>query len=310
MAKGAVRDPARAPWLAGITVGYLVWSLAPLVLAIAYSFNAGSSVTHWEGFSLRWWMGDPAAQESIAYDPELRAALLHSVVLASLTAAIAVPCGTAFALGCRGWRSRIPRIGLWMMLLALASPPIVMGVALWLLFAFPLRSFPFGEFGWFGTRAQVLGLVTLFLPLATLVVFARLLLIDREQEEMAADLGASPRAIVRSVLLPQLRIAIAASAAVVFAGALGEFVVVDAVRGSNATRALGPAMFGSIGGATPRYSVIGTTLALAGAASFALLALAFKTVLSGRSSFPRGSVSDDPGLHAAVHEEHGPRTEG
>ncbi len=69
-------------------------------------------------------------------------------------------------------------------------------------------------------------------------------------------------------LLPQLRPAMLASTAVVFAGALGEFVIVDAVRGSNATRALGPAMFGSIGGATLRYSVIGTTLALVGAASF------------------------------------------
>src|SRR5258706_9941934 len=43
------RDPSPAPWLAGITVAYLVWSLAPIALAIIYSFNAGSSITHWEG---------------------------------------------------------------------------------------------------------------------------------------------------------------------------------------------------------------------------------------------------------------------
>ena len=60
-------------------------------LAIIYSFNAGSTVTHWEGASLRWWVGDPAAQESIVYDPALRAALLHSLVLASWTMVIAVP---------------------------------------------------------------------------------------------------------------------------------------------------------------------------------------------------------------------------
>jgi len=281
MAVGKVRDAGRAPWLAGITAAYLVWSLGPIVLAMVYSFNAGSTVTHWEGASLRWWVGDPAAQESIMYDPALRAALLHSLLLASWTTVIAVPMGTTFALGCRGWRSRISRIGLWTMLLAVALPPIVLGVAMWLLFAFPLRDVPFGAFGWFGTRAQVIGLVTLFLPLATLIVFARLLLIESEQEEMAADLGASPGEIVRRVLLPQLGPAIVATAAVVFAGALGEFVVVSAVRGSNATRALGPAMFGSIGGATPRYSAMGTTLALAGAASFALLVLVFRAALKG-----------------------------
>ena len=287
MADGRAQDPSRAPWLAGITVAYLFWSLAPIVLAIIYSFNAGSSITHWEGASLRWWVGDPAAQESIVYDPATRAALLHSLLLASWTMLVAVPFGTAFALGCRGWRSRIPRLGLWAMLLAVASPPIILGAAMWLLFAFPLRNVPFGAFGWFGTRAQVVGLVTLFLPLATLVVFARLVLIGREQEEMAADLGASPREVVRTVLLPQLRTAILASTAVVFAGALGEFVVVDVVRGSNATRALGPAMFGSIGGATPRYSAIGTTLALVGVASFAMLVVAFRTVLKHGDTFRR-----------------------
>jgi spermidine/putrescine transport system permease protein len=282
MATVRARDPDRAPWLAGVTVGYLIWSLGPILLALVFSFNAGSSVTHWEGFSLRWWVGDPAAQESIVYDPEARAALLHSLVLASLTTAIAVPIGTAFALGCRGWRSRISRLGLWTMLVAFATPPIALGVAMWLLFAYPLRHFPFGRFGWFGTRAQVVGLVTMFLPLATLVIFARLLLIDRDQEEMAADLGAPPRETLRRVLLPQLRPAIVASTAVVFAAALGEFVVVSAVRGSNATRALAPAMFGSIGGATPRYSVIGATLALAGALSFAMLVVAFRAVFSAR----------------------------
>ena len=280
----AARDPTRAPWLRGITVAYLLWSLAPIALAIIYSFNAGSTVTHWEGPSLRWWVGDPTAQESIVYDPALRAALLHSVLLASWTTVIAVPSGIAFALGCRGWRSRIPRIGLSLMLLAVALPPIVLGVSMWLLFAFPLRNFPFGAFGWFGTRAQIIGLVTLFLPLATLVVFARLLLISPEQEEMSADLGASPGETVRRVLLPQLGPAIVAAAAVVFAGAMSEFVIVSAVRGSNDTRALGPAMFGSVGGATPRHSVIGTTLAVAGAASFVLLAVAFRAAFSGTAS--------------------------
>jgi spermidine/putrescine transport system permease protein len=283
------RDLARAPWLRGITVAYLFWSLAPIGLAIIYSFNVGNTITHWEGAGLRWWLGDPAAQESIMYDPAIRAALLHSLLLASWTMVIAVPCGTAFALGCRGWRSRIPRLGLWVMLVAVASPPVVLGVAMWLLFAFPLRNVPFGAFGWFGTRAQVLGLVTLFLPIATLIVFARLLFISREQEEMAADLGASLGEIVRRVLLPQLRPAIVAAAAVVFAGALGEFVIVDALRGSNATRALGPAMFGSVGGATPRFSVIGTTLALVGAASFVLLVVAFRVVVDREGVLRRRS---------------------
>ena len=275
------RDGPHAPWLAAVTAGYLVWSLGPLILAIVYSFNAGSSITHWEGFSLRWWVGDPAAQESILYDPFTRSALEHSLWLAILTTAIAVPIGTAFAMGCWGWRSRLSRLGLWTMLVVLEIPPVALGAAIWLLFAYPLRGIPFGDFGWFGTKAQLAGLVTVGLPLATLVIWARLLLIDREQEEMAADLGALPGGFVWRVLLPQLAPAIGAAAAVVFAGALGEFVIVQALVGTNETRALGPALLGARQGPEPRFSAIGTVLAVTGGAAYAVLALTFRAAARG-----------------------------
>ncbi len=268
-----------APWLALITAGYLLWSLTPLVLVVIYSFNAGTSVTHWEGASLRWWVGDPAAGESIAYDSETRDRLVHSLVLATLTTAVAVPIGSAFALGCRGWHSRLREAGMASMLVALALPPVTLGAAMWLLLAYPLRSFPFGEFGWFGTRAQFVGLVTLFLPVATLVVWTRLLFLDREQEEMATDLGAPPGEVLRRIILPQIRLAIGAAAAVVFALALAEFVVVDALVGSNSTRGLGPELLATATNASPRVNAVGTTLALAGCIAFALLVATFGSVV-------------------------------
>ena len=128
----------------------------------------------------------------------------------------------------------------------------------------PAPRIPFGDFGWFGTKAQLAGLVTVGLPLATLVVWARLLLLDREQDEMAADLGAPPGGVVWRVLLPQLAPAIGAAAAVVFAGALGEFVIVQALVGTNETRALGPALLGARQGPEPRFSAIGAVLAITG----------------------------------------------
>ena len=218
MTVGGEREPAHAPWLRGITVAYLVWSLLPLLLVVVYSFNAGDTVTHWQGFSLRWWIGDPSAAESIVYDPETRTPLGAQLGPGSLTTVIAVPIGTMFALGCRGWHSWVRNAGLTIMLIALVLPPIAIGAAMWLLLAYPLRSIPFGEFGWFGTRAQLVGLVTMFLPIVTLVVWARLVFLDREQEEMAADLGAPPGDVLGRVILPQIRLAILAGAAVVFAG--------------------------------------------------------------------------------------------
>ena len=38
---------------------YLVWSLLPVLVAVLFSFNAGRSRTTWQGFSMRWYYGDP-----------------------------------------------------------------------------------------------------------------------------------------------------------------------------------------------------------------------------------------------------------
>jgi spermidine/putrescine transport system permease protein len=147
---------------------------------------------------------------------------------------------------------------------------------LWLLFAFPLRRFPFGEFGWFGTKAQIAGLVTLFIPYVFAIVGVRVLLLEPHQEECAEDLGASPTQALRRVVLPQIGPAVVAAAAVVFSGALSEFVVSRSLFSTNDTRTLAMALFGALGGPSPRHSAIGTTLALAGALSVVALVLAFR----------------------------------
>ena len=275
-------DPTRAPWLRAITVSYLCWSLIPLLIAIAFSFNSAPSISRWEGFSLRWWIGRPRDQSSLLYDPDLRAALLHSLTLAFWTTLIAVPIGTAFALGARGWRARAARTGLTAMLITLVSPPIVLAAAMYLVFILPLRRIPFGDLGWFGTAGQLAGLVTLMLPFATIVVLARLTMLDRQHEDSAADLGASPNQVVTRIILPQIATAICAAIAVVFAGAMGEFVMVDVLKGDNETQALAPLLFAARGGPEPVYSVVGTVLAVTGAIACAAIVLVFRSAIGLR----------------------------
>ena len=66
----------RAPFLALITGLYLVWSLAPVLIAVLFSFNDGRSRTNWQGFSLRWYAGDPL--RSVFHDPALQQAVVHT----------------------------------------------------------------------------------------------------------------------------------------------------------------------------------------------------------------------------------------
>jgi spermidine/putrescine transport system permease protein len=215
------------------------------------------------------------------YDPDLRRALLHSLTLAIWATIITVPIGVAFALGVRGWRSRAARVALLAMLIVLVLPRIALADAMYLVFIFPLRRVPFGDLGWFGTPAQLVGLVTVLLPLASIVVFARLLMLDRQQEDVAADLGAPPHDVVRRIILPQIASAIGAAFTVVFAGALGEFVMVSVLVGKNDTRALAPALGG---GPEPRTNVIGTVLAVTGAIACSSIVLTFRAAFGRRSA--------------------------
>jgi spermidine/putrescine transport system permease protein len=76
-----------------------------------------------------------------------------------------------------------------------------------------------------GTTAQILGHVTFSISYVVVIVRGRLFSIGKQYEEAAADLGASPTVALTRVLLPLLTPAIVASAAVVFAISIDDFVI-------------------------------------------------------------------------------------
>jgi spermidine/putrescine transport system permease protein len=196
-------------------------------VAIVFSFNAGRSRSTWQGFSLRWWLGEPTAQESLLYSPDLRSAIIQSLRLSVFTAVIAVPIGTAFAIGLDRWRGRGSRLSNFAMLFSFVIPELILGVALYLLFTQLFHS----VFRELGTVPQIFGLVTVQLAFPVIIVRARLLSIPKEYGEAAMDLGASPRESIRRVLLPLLWPAILGSFAIVFANSIDDFVTVRALSG-------------------------------------------------------------------------------
>ena len=78
-----------------------------------------------------------------------------------------------------------------------------------------------------GTTAQAIGQVTFSISYVVVIVRGRLLSIGPEYEEAAADLGATRSTALWFVLLPLLAPAIFASAAVVFALSIDDFVVTE-----------------------------------------------------------------------------------
>lgn len=216
-----LRTALANPWgkprmLRVVTLAYIAWSLLPVLIAIQFSFNSGRSRSTWQGFSLRWYLYDTA---SVARDESLRLALAQSLRLAFLTMLVATPLGVALAIGLARWRGRASRAGNFLMLVPLVTPEIVMGVALFLVFANLYDFIPFG------TWAQVLGHVTFSISFVVIIVRGRLFAIGRDYEEAAMDLGASPREALRRVLLPLLAPAIFSSFAIVFAISIDDFVI-------------------------------------------------------------------------------------
>jgi spermidine/putrescine transport system permease protein len=208
---------ARARFLWVIAIAYVVWTLLPVFIAVAFSFNAGKAQTTWQGFSLtRWYVTDVS---SVWQDSELRSALFQSLKLSGITVLIAVPFGVAFALALDRWQARSASAANFLMLFSFITPEIAVGVGLFLMFSQLVSGIGLGF------KAQVFGLSMFEMAYPVIVVRARLLSIGREYEEAAMDLGASPIAAMRRVLLPLLAPAIFASVAIVFASAIDNFVI-------------------------------------------------------------------------------------
>jgi sulfate/thiosulfate transport system permease protein len=152
--------------------------------------------------------------------PQAFAALKLTLIASLIVAAINVVAGTAIA-----WvlvRDSFPgkRIVNSVIDLPFALPTVVAGITLLALYG---TDSPVGISIAFTRAGVVMALLFVTLPFVVRAVQPVLLELDREMEEAAASLGASPLTVFRRVILPNLTPAILGGAALAFARAVGEF---------------------------------------------------------------------------------------
>jgi spermidine/putrescine transport system permease protein len=207
-------------WLRAASLGNLLFLYLPIVVLIVYSFNAAKLAATWQGVSLEWY-------RVLARDRALAAALGNSLLIATVSTAIATLLGTGAAVGLE----RAPRRGrAWLdalLLAPLVMPEVLMGVSLLLLFV--LVKVPLG------LPTVTISHAAFNLPLVLVVVRARLRKLDPHLEEAARDLGATPWQAFCRVTLPLLRPAIAGAALLAFTVSLDDFVVTFFTAGPGAT---------------------------------------------------------------------------
>lgn len=241
LSDGLRSNPWRRPWLMeGFTWLYIIWSIVPIGIAVLFSFNKGASQATWQGFSTKWYIG--SSVNSVLHNAALHQAVVQTLVLAALTTAICVPIGVGFAIGIDRWRSRSAGALNFVMIFSFVIPELLLAVALFLLVTQALT------FIGLGTEAEVAGLVVWNLSWPAVIVRARLVSIGNSYEEAATDLGASRLGAIGRVLLPMLMPAIFASAVLVFASTVDDFVIVEQLSSTAATQPMSALIYANVHG--------------------------------------------------------------
>jgi putative spermidine/putrescine transport system permease protein len=190
----------------------LAFIYVPLIVIAIYAFNS-SNILEWPppGFTTHWF-------HQAFHDSAARDALLTSVKVGLIATAIAIVLGTLASLAVARHRFFGRETISFLVILPIALPGIVTGVAL------------------SDTFTQVLGislsLLTVVVGHATfciVVVYnnavARLRRSSGSVEEASADLGADPWQTFRHVTLPTMRTALVAGALLAFALSFDEIIV-------------------------------------------------------------------------------------
>jgi ABC-type spermidine/putrescine transport system permease subunit II len=201
----------------GLVLWYLaavVFLFAPIVAAIVYSFNLGvvnKQTAVLTGWTLQWY---PAAW----HDLSLRRAVTASLVVSFWSALISIVMGTLLGYAiARHPSKRMRRFLAGFTYMLLIVPESVIGVSLLLFFA--VTRFPLN------TATLVAGITPMAIAVVALVIRARMLTLDREVEEVAADLGSTRVVTLSLVILPQLAPAIAVGGVMAYTFSFDNLVI-------------------------------------------------------------------------------------
>jgi putative spermidine/putrescine transport system permease protein len=233
----------------GTTIALRVWSAAlilflflPIVLICVYAFNP-SNIQSWplHGLSTKWF-------SSTWHNAEMRQALWLSVRAGLISTAIALALGTLAAFAVHRLRFFGRDAISLMLILPLALPGIITGMALNSFFAFGGVTF--------SLTTIVIGHATFCIVVVYNNVIARLRRTSGSLTEAAMDLGADGWQTFRDVTLPVVSTALVAGGLLAFALSFDEVIVTTFTAGAQNTLPLW--IFGQIrlGQRLPQVNVV------------------------------------------------------
>ncbi|SEQ96065.1 putative spermidine/putrescine transport system permease protein [Faunimonas pinastri] len=220
----------------------LVFLFGPIAIIAVYAFNA-SNVQTWPipGFSLRWFASAWANRE-------IRSSLLLSLEAGVIATAIAVLLGTAAAFAVHRFRFVGREAVSFIVVLPIALPGIITGMALNSFFVF----WGLGLSFW----TIVIGHATFCIVVVYNNVIARLRRMPHSLSEASMDLGADSWRTFRLVTMPMISTSLIGGAILAFALSFDEVIVTTFTAGAQNTLPLW--IFGAIrlGQRLPEVNVV------------------------------------------------------
>lgn len=208
--------------LAVLTVLVLAVMYLPLLVVVLNSFNDSQAMT-WppSGLTLDWW-------QRAFHSDGARNAVITSVQVALASTLVALILGTLMATGLQRYQFFGKSSVNLLVILPIALPGIVTGIALNNAFR-----------GILGLQLSILTVIIAHATFCIVLVFnnvqARLRRMGGNFEEASADLGAGVWTTFRLVTFPQLRSALLAGGLLAFALSFDEIIVTTFTAGSGVT---------------------------------------------------------------------------
>jgi len=188
----------------------------PIIVLIANSFNANKFGIKWGGFTTKWY-------HALVNNDSLMQAAWHSINVAVFSATAATIIGSLTAVALFRYQFRGKNMVNGMMFVVMMSPDIVMAISLLALFLVLGAKL--------GFMTLLVAHITFCLPFVVVTVFSRLNGFDVKMLEAAKDLGASEWVILKKIILPLAKPAVAAGWLLSFTLSLDDVIISSFVTG-------------------------------------------------------------------------------
>lgn len=212
-------------WLAVHAWLVFAFLYLPIAVIVALSFNQSRFGVRFTGFTLDWYIRLFNNERILEY-------LTNTLVVAVVSTAVSTILGTLLAVGLVRYRFRWQNALRYLLYVPVVVPDVVMGISLLLLFDVVRDAIGWPRLSLF---TIILAHISFQIAYVTLVVRARLMLLDPTLEEAAKDLGATPWLTFREVTLPLIMPGVISGALLAFSLSLDDFVVTFFTAGPGST---------------------------------------------------------------------------